>query len=324
MIHPLSLAGGRGLFLALLPLVFNTTQSIAQPTAPAAPTADKPVVASLVADKASVAPGTTVTLGVLFKMAPDWHIYWRNPGETGFATEVQWDSPSAPLATAETVYPAPITFTSPGDLVSYGYEKEVLLMTDVPVPADASGQIKFTAKPKWLMCADRCIPGRDTLSLTLPVGADQPANAELFNRYRAQLPKSVEPGTFPTGVKGEVSDSAGALQARLTVDPAPGKIVGEDRHEAGLHRLYFFPYLADKKSGTVLGTPEVPAPDSAVSTPAGQVKVYSRPVTITAQAEGGDSSKEVPAAVTGVLVVQRLSSDGKPQKAEQFDLTLRK
>lgn len=323
MVHPLSRPGAKCFLIALLPMVFSAAESLAQAPGAVAPSADKPVVASLVASKSSAAAGSTVTLGVLFKMAPTWHIYWRNPGETGFATEVQWSNATGPITTATTLYPAPITFTSPGDLISYGYEKEVLLLTDVAIPADASGQVQFTAKPRWLMCADRCIPGRDTLTVTVSVGADQPANAELFSRYRAQLPRRYEPGNFPAGVTGKATPAAAALQASLAVDTAAGKIVGEDRHDAGLHRLYFFPYLADKDSGAVLGTPKVPEPDSTASTPAGPVKVYSKPVSITMQVDAGDTSKPAPTSVDGILVVQRLGSDGKPGKPESADINIR-
>lgn len=283
---------------------------------------EKPVTASLVADATAAEPGTTLTLGVLFKMKPDWHIYWRNPGETGFATEVQWATASGPL-TGETLYPAPISFVSPGDLISFGYEKEVLLMTEVPVPADAKGELQFTAKAKWLMCSDRCIPGRDTLTLNLPVGKGKPDNAELFRRYREQLPRILPAGSFPQGVSGSSKVTGNKREATLTIDPGTGKIVGETRHDTGLHRLYFYPYPPEQESGAVAGTPVVPEPDSTAAAGAsGQVKVYTKPVTITVSVESGETSKPAPAHIRGVLVIQRLGADGKPQSPEQVEITL--
>lgn len=288
----------------------------------ASPAQEKPVTASLVADATAAEPGTTLTLGVLFKMEPDWHIYWRNPGETGFATEVQWASASGPL-TGETLYPAPLSFVSPGDLVSFGYEKEVLLMTEVKVPEEAKGELQFTAKAKWLMCSDRCIPGRDTLTLTLPVGKASPANTELFRRYREQLPRPLAAGTFPEGVRGSSQVSGNKREATLTIDPGAGKIVGETRHDAGLHRLYFYPAPPEKDSGAVVGTPVVPEPDATASAGAsGPVKVHTKPVTITVSVESGEASKPAPGQVKGVLVIQRLGADGKPRPAERVEIAL--
>ena len=38
----------------------------------------------------SAKPGETVMAGVELRMAPGWHTYWRNPGDSGQATEIQW------------------------------------------------------------------------------------------------------------------------------------------------------------------------------------------------------------------------------------------
>ncbi|HEY4265150.1 MAG TPA: protein-disulfide reductase DsbD domain-containing protein, partial [Micropepsaceae bacterium] len=55
---------------------------------------DKPKVnASLVAERAGVAPGGTVTLIVHETIRKGWHTYWRNPGDAGFPTTAKWQLP---------------------------------------------------------------------------------------------------------------------------------------------------------------------------------------------------------------------------------------
>ena len=54
---------------------------------------DNPVEAQLVADTTAMRPGTTFTLGVLLKLQPEWHVYWTNPGEVGYATTFEWTLP---------------------------------------------------------------------------------------------------------------------------------------------------------------------------------------------------------------------------------------
>src|SRR5262245_51255782 len=47
------------------------------------------VAATLLVDQAQAVPGGRVRAGVLLKMDPGWHIYWRNPGEAGLPSEVE-------------------------------------------------------------------------------------------------------------------------------------------------------------------------------------------------------------------------------------------
>jgi thiol:disulfide interchange protein DsbD len=58
-----------------------------------------------------------------------------------------------------------------GPLVNYGYEGEVLLLTDIKVPQDARAGDTLTlgAKAEWLVCKETCIPEDAQLELALPV-----------------------------------------------------------------------------------------------------------------------------------------------------------
>ncbi|MGH9456403.1 MAG: hypothetical protein ACRD2J_02035, partial [Thermoanaerobaculia bacterium] len=40
------------------------------------------VTARLIADTVRVQPGTPFTAGVHLTIAPGWHVYWENPGDT--------------------------------------------------------------------------------------------------------------------------------------------------------------------------------------------------------------------------------------------------
>src|SRR6266487_1758628 len=59
-----------------------------------------------------------------------------------------------------------------------------------PQKLDNSG-VKLSAEANWLVCEKICIPGNATLQLELPVlTTSQPANSELFARYRHLLPQN--------------------------------------------------------------------------------------------------------------------------------------
>ncbi len=44
------------------------------------------VKAALVADTSAVAPGKSFTVGLLLRMAPGWHTYWKFSGDAGLPT----------------------------------------------------------------------------------------------------------------------------------------------------------------------------------------------------------------------------------------------
>lgn len=145
---------------------------------------------TLVADVAQAAPGQTFHVGVRFDIADAWHIYWINPGDSGYATTVKLAATGG-ATIGDLLWPTPIRFKQPGDLVGYGYEHAVMLMAPVHVPATAKAgeTIAITADVRWLCCKEVCIPGDATLTLSVPVAAEaEPANAELFSKWREKLP----------------------------------------------------------------------------------------------------------------------------------------
>jgi DsbC/DsbD-like thiol-disulfide interchange protein len=156
------------------------------------------VKAELLADVSAVKPGEEFTLGVLLKIKPNWHVYWKYPGDAGLATTVKWKLPDAgagaggdAAAQPELRFPLPVRFDQPGDVVGYGYKHEVLLTARVKAPHGAAGETKqFAADVSWLVCETICIPGKAKLSLSIPL-ADKttPANQELFGKWLAQLPQ---------------------------------------------------------------------------------------------------------------------------------------
>ena len=59
----------------------------------AAPVQTGHVTAELIADRTALVPGATTTVALRFAIAPGWHTYWRNPGESGLPTTLAWKLP---------------------------------------------------------------------------------------------------------------------------------------------------------------------------------------------------------------------------------------
>jgi len=149
------------------------------------------VKAELLADTNAIVPGKTFTVGLLLRMAPKWHTYWKFSGDAGLPTEVKWKLPPG-WRIGEIQWPIPLKPIDPGDIQTYGYENEVLLMQEITPPTNLDGSsMKLSADASWLVCERICIPGSATLQLDLPIGStSQPANTELFARYRRLLPQN--------------------------------------------------------------------------------------------------------------------------------------
>lgn len=127
------------------------------------------VSVDILADSAAVRPGQTVTVAVRERIEPEWHTYWINPGDSGEPTSVEWTLPEGVTA-GPILWPAP-NIISIGPLVNYGYENEVLLLTEIKVPENAAaGNLAIAGKVRYLVCKDVCVPEEADVALTLPVG----------------------------------------------------------------------------------------------------------------------------------------------------------
>ncbi|MCM8626624.1 protein-disulfide reductase DsbD domain-containing protein [Accumulibacter sp.] len=150
---------------------------------------------ALLSEQATAAPRSTNWLGLRFRLDPGWHIYWRNPGDSGYPPRITWDLPEGVTA-GEILWPTPERLPV-GPLTNFGYTGEVILASPITLPTDYAGlHLPVVATVRWLVCADVCIPESATLALTLPVAAaasPDPQYADTFARTRARWPLASPP-----------------------------------------------------------------------------------------------------------------------------------
>jgi len=202
------------------------------------------VKAQLLADSDAIVPGQPFTAGLLLHMAPHWHTYWKFSGDAGLPTEMKWTLPPGWKA-GEIQWPIPLRLMDPGDIETYGYENEVLLLQEITPPASLSGpSAKLSAEANWLVCERLCIPGSANLELELPIAnKNAPANEEIFSRYRRALPQD-----WPGDSVAKASWTRSASELSLAVEsdvlanypvaeffPLPGEnlVVGHPQTERG-------------------------------------------------------------------------------------------
>jgi thiol:disulfide interchange protein DsbD len=163
------------------------------------------VRARLESEQDSIAPGQSIWVALELDIRDGWHTYWRNPGDSGQATQIAWSLPPG-LTAGDIEWPTPHRFVV-APLVNYGYAKHAMHLVKITASPDlkAAAPLDLKAKASWLVCADVCIPESADLDLKLPVsaagGPKDAALAQLFDRARAELP-----GTAPAASSARIVD----------------------------------------------------------------------------------------------------------------------
>jgi thiol:disulfide interchange protein/DsbC/DsbD-like thiol-disulfide interchange protein len=199
------------------------------------------VKATLLADTAAVVPGKPFTAGLFLRMAPGWHTYWKFSGDAGLPTEIKWKLPPG-WKVGEIQWPIPLKTNDPGDIQTYGYQDEILLLQEITPPAKIDiSPVKLSAEANWLVCEKICIPGGANLELELPTSTTaEPKNSDLFARYRRLVSQK-----FPDSKTATVTWSHAGSDLHL-------KIVNENL--ANYPTIDFYPL---PQGNTVVGHPSI-------------------------------------------------------------------
>jgi thiol:disulfide interchange protein DsbD len=139
-------------------------------------------------------PGESADAGLHFKLEPGWHIYWKNPGDAGLAPQVSWTLPQG-ITAGPMQFPAPKRLPLV-PLMDFGYEDEVLFPLKLHVANGVNaGSVTLHAKVDWLVCRERCIPGKAELEVNREVYGHPAkmvslaADSAIYKRFVARLPK---------------------------------------------------------------------------------------------------------------------------------------
>jgi thiol:disulfide interchange protein/DsbC/DsbD-like thiol-disulfide interchange protein len=140
-----------------------------------------------------IGPGRKVWLGLRLAHQDGWHTYWKNPGDSGLPTTLQWTLPEGVQA-GDIAWPAPKKFPL-GELANYGYEGTVLL----PVPLRIADSFKTDAlvlrlQASWLVCRRECIPQDGQFVLSLPTQSSTASHGAAFEAALAAQPRELPAG----------------------------------------------------------------------------------------------------------------------------------
>lgn len=189
------------------------------------------VDARLISEVKTIQPGGTFWIAARLQMNDGWHTYWRNPGDAGLETTIEWNLPEG-FSAGDINWPYPEPISEP-PLVIYGYHDTIYLLTkisvDKDVPTDEAVFLK--AKVSWLECEAVCIPGSAEIKTRLEISNESmqinDRYIETFANARAQLPIASEGWNLQTVIQ----DNFLVIQAK-----PPSWFNGS------LEKMHFFPY----------------------------------------------------------------------------------
>ena len=135
--------------------------------------------------------GQEVWVGLQLKHQPEWHTYWKNAGDSGLPTALEWTLPPGVTA-GDIAWPAPHKIRI-GNLVNYGYDGKVLLPVRLRIdsnfqPSQLLNELEIKLKAFWLVCRKECIPQDGDFSLKIPLKSSTALNAAEFANAAAALP----------------------------------------------------------------------------------------------------------------------------------------
>lgn len=169
----------------------------------------------LVSETTAIVPGQSFRVGLFIQHEKGWHTYWQQPGIVGVATSVAWTLPAG-FKAGPLEYPEPEA-TKMFKIKAQGYERDVLLQTEIQAPAGLKpgSQITLKGRAAWMCCANTCHPDSQELTLTLPVAEKSAPDARwqpVFVKERAAYARASDAWTASAEEKG--------LDVTLTLRPA--------------------------------------------------------------------------------------------------------
>ena len=127
-------------------------------------------------------------LGLEFRLAPGWKIYWRTPGEAGLPPTLDLQMANGAPLQSQIEWPVPKRFNAFG-FDNFGYADAVILPVAVR-GYDRGAALQIRGQIEALVCSDICVPLAGALRLDLADGPAEPSSmAMVIAQFAAKVPR---------------------------------------------------------------------------------------------------------------------------------------
>lgn len=185
---------------------------------------------TLVFERSAATPGDIFLGALKLDLAEGWHVYWKNPGDSGLPPTATW-TPSPGVIFGDFRFPAPHAIPL-ATLMNYGYEHQVVLPFQIQIAAEAEPgtDVPIGGKIEYLICSDICIPEDIDLATTLRIAAAPETDNAGSTLIVGTLPR------IPVALTGKATVERTATGFRLAVaDPGLASAIGAAKN------IRFFP-----------------------------------------------------------------------------------
>ncbi len=194
----------------------------------------------IIPEKTFITPDSEIVIATEINLAPHWHVYWQNPGDSGLPVKIKWQLPND-FQISEISWPTPDKISY--DILSnYGYYDQVILLQKLKAPKNLpEGKFSLSAKIDMLVCNEICIPESSEISITFNDGAINVDNSSYINAAQEKIAKPLN---------GEINYSESNNNLIINIKTDNEKLLNKDN-------LEFFPtewgiinHLAEPKVST--------------------------------------------------------------------------
>lgn len=153
-------------------------------------------------------PGETTWFVFEQVLAEGWHVYWKNPGDSGLPLEFNWTLPDG-FEAGDIVYPLPERIEI-GPLANFGHHGTPVFLVPITAPSTLSiGEtVSIKLDATWLICEEICVPETASFALNMPVESTPTIIAPVKERAdaaRAKVPLKLSGGALFSADKNGIT-----------------------------------------------------------------------------------------------------------------------
>lgn len=172
---------------------------------------DELVDVSIYSNVKQIQIGSDFYVAIKLSVADEWHVYWKNPGDSGLPTEVKWTLPKGVESVGPMIWQVPEKIEWSG-MVNYGFEHDVYLIQKFKTSRVVElKSIDIAAEVSWLVCKEKCIPQSDKVSIKIAVDEmfERSAESKIIQELLATAPTSFK------SVKSKFKSGKEKLEVKL-------------------------------------------------------------------------------------------------------------
>lgn len=241
---------------------------------------EEPVSVKLLTEESTISLDKPFWVAIEFNIDKDWHIYWKNPGDTGFTPQITWKLPDGfEVLNVDWPYPEKLI---ENDLIAFGYHDSVTLLAQIKPSSQVSkDMIPIQADIEWVGCSkDTCLPGEAHLELQLKTDSSSANSNSAFANIRtkiAQKPVHMEAAHKEDKIELIVHQPGKTYTASSAIYFFPEDMETVDHHEDATliasvdapdqYRISLKPINQDKQNGVLKGVLVVAGEPIHIDTP---------------------------------------------------------